>query len=250
MNRNFLLLVCYAIVIIFKSDAKSIEARCDITRSYYHKIRTPLDTCLIENLTIKEKDTKLVFDKQTNNVTAITFRSSQMDVLPNELFSQFPHLIVLEMELMAINEIKENSFMNAVHLQVLDLELNRLTEISAGTFEGAWNLRDLDLSMNRISKVSSEAFKFLEKLEHVGLSANEISVLEQGTFADMRSLQSVYLYSNHLKTLSPEMFVNCENLQDLHVSENELEEVELILSTKEMSHLTFDVNSLRKLTLR
>lgn len=246
----FIFIIYVNIVTIFSSNAKLIEVNCSITRDYYYPIRTYLNTCLIKGITIEDKVTAIIFNYDTKkNLTAVKFRSSQMQELPMEVFDQFPYLTVLELELMGICDIRERSFINAIQLEMLELELNQLTEIGDGAFDGAWNLKDLDLSMNRIRKVSSKAFSSLKKLEHIGLSANEISVLDKKTFTGLRNLQSIYLYSNHIKTLHPEIFVDCPKLEVLNMNTNELEEVELHLSTKGMSHLEINDNSLRKLTL-
>lgn len=232
---------------IHHSYAKSIEVNCASNRDFFN----PHETCVGNDITIKDKTTKIIFNyDKTKNLTAVKFHSSQMQVLPMEVFDQFPYLRALVLELQGIDEIRKNSFEKATHLENLDLELNRLTEIGDGTFDGAWKLRHLDLSMNKIKKVTSKAFRGLVNLEHLGLSGNEITELEEGTFSELRNLKSIYLYSNYIKTLHPRMFIHCQKLEVLDINTNELEDVELYLGTVGMSHLNFNDNFLRKLTIR
>lgn len=250
-SSKFLFLFCYIIAIIFHSDAKSIETNCDISRNYYYPIRATLETCFIEEIKIQDKTTKLIFNfDKTKNVTAVNFRKSEIQVLPMEVFDQFPNLLILELELLGISEIKEKSFVNATHLQQLHLDLNRLTEVGDGIFDGAWDLRHLELSRNNIKKVSPNAFHSLEKLKHLGLSGNEITVLDKDTFAGLQNLKSLYLYSNHIKTLHPLIVIRNEKLEELDMDRNELEEVDLYLNTKVMTHFKSSFNSLKKIILR
>lgn len=171
-----------------------------------------------------------------------------IDRIPSELFSTYPHLKVLRIDL-PITEITSTDLVNAkrlvalslwisskvrklsvgtfphIKLELLMLEANEIGTIDDFAFQNLTVLTHLDLSKNRLAKINRNTFTGLLALRHLKMSENKIRSIENGAFTDLGELLTLELHGNQLKSLKDETFVGLHKIQSLYIGGNQIERI-------------------------
>lgn len=147
-------------------------------------------------------------------VLQVKFKSSNIAVVPNEIFHKFKSLQIFDASHSNVKNLNALTFNNAAHLQMIFLYNNQLTSISSYVFVHTKLLEVLDLSNNRISRIDQLAFTSLGKLRRLSLSNNRIKSIEDHTFQPLISLKWIWLENNQISMISSDTFTAAN--RDLH----------------------------------
>jgi Leucine-rich repeat (LRR) protein len=162
------------------------------------------------------------FNGTTNlNITVVRFNGSSIYALPSVIFTTFPNTAYISTPYSKIQQIKPNTFLNAVKLINLDLKFNQLTTIPQDAFLGASNLNDLHLGYNMITTIDKNAFRGLPKLTFLMMSYNQFKTLDPLTFSTITSVLSIYLYNSGLTTIDENIFAYNTKLQVASLAYNQ-----------------------------
>jgi Leucine-rich repeat (LRR) protein len=140
--------------------------------------------------------------------------------IPASLFTFFPSIFHMYFTSGNIQEIRSNTFLNAINLQFLFLDENNISALGSDAFKGAMNLYTLDLGYNQLSSIDVNAFRGLTKLSYLLLNNNKLTTLDKDTFRNLTNLLYLYLNSNSLQTLDATIFLNSTKLQNLYLAQN------------------------------
>jgi Leucine-rich repeat (LRR) protein len=128
----------------------------------------------------------------------IVAKSMSFYYIPASLFTYFPSVYSIYFGNGNIQEIRSNTFLNAIKLQYLSLPSNNISTLGSDAFKGALNLYFLDLISNQLSSIDANAFRGLSKLYYLYLKSNKLTTLHAQTFAPLSSLNTLYLAYNQI----------------------------------------------------
>lgn len=160
------------------------------------------------------------------NVHSITIRNpennTKIDRIPNEIFSTFPKLKVLESDL-KLTEIAANDLSNANELTELYVSYSKLRRLSAGWIQMATTkLERLSLHSNEIETIDDSTFSSLKSLKVLFLYENKLTVISRNTFSGLAELQKLYLSENAIHTIENGAFTDLKKLKELRLNQNKL----------------------------
>lgn len=204
--------------------------------------------CTFDSVTLSENQ---VLSNVSPNlgISEVRFESSNLHSVPGEIFGIFESMTRLELNSQKIQEIKQNTFMEAKILDYLNLEgneikilrensfagcekltvliirLNQIENIEEGAFNGVTNLKTLSLYDNKIPHINENLFEPLVDLETVDLRKNYLEFLSENVFKFNLELKSVDLEKNQLNSLSYKTFSKLTNLAALDLNHNECVDV-------------------------
>jgi Leucine-rich repeat (LRR) protein len=185
------------------------------------------DFCRIYSADILENDTisiKISGENVTSEeIKKVGFSDSSFFMIPQELFSTFKNLEILDMYGCDLKTIKPDTFAEAENLKILKLYSNNLVEIQPEMFEGLEHLKELYLSFNKIKKFQKNVFQHLNNLEILDIGGNEIHELYEDTFNSQTRLKKIILDFNHLEYLPKNLFRKNANLESISIFGNQLE---------------------------
>lgn len=149
-----------------------------------------------------------------DQVLQVKFKSSNIAVVPNEIFHKFQSLQIFDASHSNVKNLNTLTFNNAAHLHSIFLQNNQLTSIGSYVFVHTKQLEVLDLANNKISHIEQLAFNSLTNLKRLSLSNNRIKSIEEYTFRPLKSLKWIWLENNEITMISSETFT-AEN-HELH----------------------------------
>lgn len=161
-------------------------------------------------------------EKTDRDVKYAAFYGSRVKKIPNQLFSKFPNLDQLDMQISGVQGIEENSLKGAKNLKKLHLRGNNVKSLEAETFVEAENLEVIVLHDNVIGFLDESAFRNLSKLESLYLGDNNIGELFKDTFIDLVNLREIYLHFNKIEKLEKGLFRNNLNLEEIELDNNRI----------------------------
>lgn len=156
------------------------------------------------------------------NQTAISFQHSKMDALPDEIFTSYPVLKVLNASSVELKHINNTRFGHLPELGELDLSNNSLASWPERIFEKC-NIVTLFLHHNRLSDLDTYAFYGLSKLQRLDLSYNSIAKLEEGVFNPLINLDELHMEFNHIQVVDKQLFAHNTLLRQLYVQNNSID---------------------------
>jgi len=211
--------------------------------------------------------------KTDADVKMVSFIKSSVGFLPNQVFTIFPNveiLDLLEVNLLkwnrdflknaknlkriwlAKNEIEElgdNSFMGASALENLILRDNKITKISEKAFNGLVQLKSLELQNNLMTSLNMNVFSSLKKLKELNLSYNMITKVDENAFAGSNKIEFLNLDHNNITELPANVFKGQTNLTVVYMQNNQIEKVspELFTDCSNLMELRMDNNQLMEI---
>jgi len=208
--------------------------------------------------------------KTDADVKMVSFIKSTVGFLPNQLFTIFPNLEILdllEVKLtkwnrdflknaknlkriwLAKNEIEElgdNSFLGASGLENLILHNNKITKISDKAFNGLAQLKSLEMQHNLMTSLNKNVFLSLKKLKELNLSHNMLRKVDENAFAGSNKIEFLNLDHNNITDLPANVFKGQTNLTVVYMQNNQIEKVspELFTDCSNLMELRLDNNQL------
>lgn len=205
----------FAIVV---NDTKEYRyTKCELRNVKY------LDKVDNFNLIVENTDEYFEMDSLRKDIFAVSFKSSTLHKIPNELFMQASFLKVLDMSTCGLRELDLLSFNKAENLNELHMQDNELIELVESYFLHTKQLKILDISSNRIKIIGEHAFKGLGSLERLSLSNNRLRTLDDVIFIPLRSLEWIWLDHNKLTLISSYLFSSSQyNLKGAYLNSNQI----------------------------
>ena len=131
---------------------------------------------------------------------AVSCRKSNLDVVPNDLFSD---IITLDLSWNDITSLETDAFWQYTVLEKLNLSYNHITDIAKATFSPLKHLTILDLSGNiNLNNIRADAFESLPKLLLLNLQSCGISSFPHDGFRGLPNLQKLILRDNPINTIN------------------------------------------------
>jgi Leucine-rich repeat (LRR) protein len=169
--------------------------------------------------------------------------------IPASLFTYFFNVKYVYLYYGNIQEIRNNTFLNAKKLEYLNLKYNNISALEADTFKGAQSLNSLDLGYNQLSSIDSNAFRGLSKLKILFLNNNKLTTFNSQTFAPLNLLYYLYLGFNQIGSLDKDIFKNLTELFYLSLNNNSLQTLDAtIFSSTKPSALLLNDNKINALS--
>lgn len=207
-------------------------------------------TCGVVNQTVSDKN-EVIFNidaidrgKSYGDVNCVEFVDSEVDFVPDEIFTTFPsadRLIFINngfkkwkkeflkdgLKLIAfvnvdnlLESLDDDSFAYVPNLLLLTLYNNRISEISGGAFRGLNQLTLLQLSGNKLTSIDENLFRGLDSLGMLDLFDNELSILPLGLFDNNEMLETLRLDGNKFCVIAAGVFDRNSNLESLNLTNN------------------------------
>lgn len=146
--------------------------------------------------------------------------TSNITVLPSEIFQKFPHLQALEVS-SGLKSITKTDFEIADELTRLDMYGNELQMLPTNVFEFTKNLETIILSKNQLTTIEAYAFNGLTKLDALYLNNNSLTELKRNTFAGAPDILFIDLHGNRIESIEDDAFV-LPKLGYLYLSNNRI----------------------------
>jgi Leucine-rich repeat (LRR) protein len=179
------------------------------------------------------------------DIKQVVFESSSIYSIPAELFTTFKNLEGLTMIKQGLQEIEQNTFINAQHLSVLRLDSNLLKVIDEDTFLGAHKLDYIQIDFNQIESVHKNAFKRLGHLKVLYITGNQISSFDQNSLENCHQLLNFSLHMNQLTFIHKKTFKNNLKITYVDLGKNKINALSNIMFShlKYLDLLSLDANN-------
>ena len=139
---------------------------------------------------------------RTNNTIAADYADlknietqggNSIKLLPPRFLQGNPHLKFLDISGNIVQQLHQDTFLEATQLEYLDLSSNQLHALPEGIFAGLSKLQMLFLFNNSLSTLPEGIFAGLSKLQILKLFQNRLSTLPEGIFAGLTQLQYLFM---------------------------------------------------------
>lgn len=149
--------------------------------------------------------------------------SSKIFFIPPEIFQQYNLTREFIARNVSLEEIYENTFIDARELRYLILSFNKLKNLVNNIFKNLSHLESLKLQHNEISVLLPQTFFGLGELRSLVLSFNKIQNLPLLLFNTLKSLEELKIDNNAIAVLSGEQFHANLELMQLNFENNKLQ---------------------------
>lgn len=188
--------------------------------------------CIAKNVEVANENERLHFefqdkseDKIINNVDSLEVhiknKNPGFSVIPPELFTIFPKLLVLWIMKSNMKSLSSDNVKSAKKLEALGLRECKITEVKPNTFNGFEKMKFLSLESNKLTFINRDTFSGLKNLTTLKLNNNRIQTIEEGAF-NLPILIRLNLSRNKLTTLSLSIFSSLPKLESIYLSFNDL----------------------------
>lgn len=139
--------------------------------------KVPNYICRLHNVHL-EKDKEIIISgkhlpgKSDSDVTSVIFDKLSLQEIPQEIFTKFENLKVLNVASTGLEEL--NRLENCGSLESFKAPSNHLVKINNETFADCKFLKTVNLQSNKIVELGRNVFKNNEELQDINLSHNEI----------------------------------------------------------------------------
>jgi carboxypeptidase N regulatory subunit len=229
----FLSLFFLAIFQLKDNEVAATELSCGYGESYSH-LWPRFKRCRInyKDFPSSAKNESFTLSGSTeekNEITAVYFSESpSTDFIPLEIFTEFPNIKGILIEMSNIPILKEGFFTNDFKaIQYLNLWYNKITKIEEFALIDLPELKWIYLGSNLIETIKSNIFRNNQKLEFINLESNKIKMIHPYLYVNLNHLVEVWLERNdciNLKFGSPYKSLttmnyslkNCHSYQNNH----------------------------------
>lgn len=182
--------------------------------------------CSVTSKTIEigDKITIIADHRTTSNadIKKFDFTHSVIPEIPNQIFSTFESLEILELERQSVKSLSIDTFLNASKLKYLNLQHNLIEILEEGTFLGAENLEEILLGRNKINWIDKNTFQKLKKLKILNLNDNLIKNLDADLFSSNANLRELRIPRNQIESLPETLFKQNSILKIINFRENRI----------------------------
>lgn len=178
-----------------------------------------------------------ITDEVRRKVLGIWFEKSQIDFIPDLLFTEFKSLYLLKISGADIKVLKETYLEKMSPIKALELTRDNIQTVEENAFKELKNLEQLSLYANQIKTLPPTVFKHNLKLKVIDLNQNKLESLDENLFAGLVMLTEVSLHANEISRIPPKLFKSHDKIQKLLLNENRINEIdETVFQT--LSNLT------------
>ena len=238
------------LLLVFATSASATTLKCEFSRNtmfgYVCEIRS-VDLLAEEKVTIEHADHHK--GKTDADVKMISFGQSTVNFVPNQIFTTFPNLEILDLLNVSmtkwnrdyikngknlkriwlahndLRELVDNSFMGATGVENLVLHNNKIGKISDKAFNGLLQLKSIELQNNFMTSLAGNFFSPLKKLVEINLNENQITKIDGNIFNGAVKLEFLNLGENQISTLPENLFSNQQNLTLVFLHKNQIEKL-------------------------
>lgn len=170
-----------------------------------------------------------------------------MERAPIGLFSAYPHIQDLELDMCRIKKIEDDTFVGSRRLMKLNLAGNEISELTNTTFSWLHYLLVLNLGWCHIDHLPNGVFDGLTTLKKLFLNSNNLQNLNENIFHKLKQLTDLDLANTQLTVLSANLFSQNVEINCLVLGLNRLTEVEdSIQNLTKLNQLVLSNNHLTK----
>lgn len=231
--------------LLSSSSADFIETKCDLITITERGLSCEFNNILAPELT------RINIVERNTSIDCVSFRQSEIHMLPQDVFEKFLYLKYIDVELSQLKVIEADNFGNAKELKYFLARFNGISSLESETFLQAPKLKFILLQFNQISYIHPQTFKGLDVLEVLYLDDNRITTLSEYTLHYLPNLLHFSMSFNSLTRIPNELFMKTTRLETLNLGHNMLQHFNdtqfNYLPNLERVHL--DHNNLMKLDL-
>lgn len=187
--------------------------------------------CTLSDVVLETGEVLNIITEHTGSTTDIdvvqlNFEHSNVSFVPNQVFSQFTQLEVLNMNSVRLETINQDSFVGATNLISFSAQSNLLSSLNAGIFNGLNNLINLNLGFNAITQINENVLNGLQNLEILHLEGNPLTFAAlAGRFSSLANLVFLELSETRLGNIPANYFSGLTNLITLHLHMSEISQI-------------------------
>ncbi|KAM9846710.1 relaxin receptor 2a [Aulostomus maculatus] len=160
------------------------------------------------------------------NVTWLSLKSNEIQVLSDFVFSDYPSLERLFLQNNTLRFISKHAFSGLRSLKKLFLSENMISSLSPGVFRDLHQLHWLVLDHNPLSSLSQDTFIGLQSLMFLSMVDISLHQLPHPSFCQhMPALDWLDLEGNHIQTLNYSILKTCSKLEVLLLMDNRIRRV-------------------------
>lgn len=199
------------------STADFIEKKCDFIEITKRGL-----SCEFNNILVPELTRVNIVERNTS-IDCVSFRQSEIHMLPQDVFAKFPFLKYVDVELSQLKVIKADNFQGAEELKYFLARFNAISSLEKETFLQAPKLKFILLQFNQISYIHPQAFKGLDMLEALYLDDNRLTTLSEHILDYLPSLLHFSMSFNNLTSVHDDLFMKTTRLETLNLGHNLLQ---------------------------
>lgn len=188
--------------------------------------------CTFRSVRLRENQV-LTNTASDRNIKTVRFVNSNLHAVPAEIFNFYDNLEMAHLTGQNIQQINENSFINAKELKYLTLNGNKIKILKANAFVGSDNLEQLYILQNQLETIEQGAFNGLPKLLTLDLGENKIVHILHNTFDQLPNLEVIKLNHNQIEVINEDIFKFNLKLDEISLWTNRIN----FLSHKTFSNL-------------
>lgn len=212
-----MLLLALLSLLLSSISADFIEKECDFIEISKRGL-----CCEFNNILVPELTRVNIVERNTS-IDCVSFRQSEIHMLPQDVFAKFPYLKYVDVELSQLKVIKADNLRGAEELRYFLARFNGISSLESETFLQAPKLKFILLQFNQISNIHAQAFKGLDALEALYLDDNRITTLSEYTLDYLPSLLHFSMSFNNLTSIPNDLFMKTTRLETLNLGHNLLQ---------------------------
>lgn len=207
--------------------------------------------CEFNNI-FTSSSSEVVITESNRSIDAVSFRQSELNSVPADLFVKFPQLKHLDVELTSMKGIDADNFRGASELKYFLARYNAIEELRGEVFMSSPQLKFIVMQHNQIARIDAKAFQGLSNLEALYLDYNQLATLPGRLLEPCTGLLHFSVAYNNLAAVPDDLFMTNEKLETFNLGHNLLttfnEKQFDVLPNLELVQL--DHNKLKALDLR
>ena len=228
-----------------QNSAENLEMECGFIEMTDRGL-----TCEFNNIFTFDTSNVNIIERNAS-IEAVIFRQSELYNLPKDIFTKFPYLKHVDVELTQLKVIEADNFRSANELKYFLARFNDVTILRGGLFLMAPKLKFIVLQYNKIRSIHPQAFQGLKYLEALYLDYNQIHFLPSRILDGTPNLLHLSISFNNLTEIPSDLFTTTKQLETLNLGHNSLTHFNdsIFDYLPNLERLQLENNDLKKLDL-
>ena len=135
--------------------------------------------------------------------------SFSASITKSYLESKYPITITsIYIKTSGLDKVEANAFSNFLSLQSISIHSDTISAIESYSFSNLSNLVGFSMSGNLVTTIQPYTYVNLPKLVEISISKSNIESLSDNAFTNASSLQNFYFFENKLTFLNKKAFIN------------------------------------------
>lgn len=186
-------------------------------------------SCILRNerfLTILEPAEFSGYSVQKQRVNNLRFVECEIDLIPSYLFSIFPKLNEVNIEMSKVSTRNMNMLVRHLKpIKKLEIGGERNLVLENSSFQHLENLEELVLVVLFLDFLPARIFEKNKKLRYIHLGKNNIKTLDENLLAELENLETFIISRNQLENLPIILFKNNRNLKHINLAWNQIDKI-------------------------